>query len=544
MTQAEDIIQRNQHLKNEASNFRDVWQQVSDYMVPRKGQITTERSPGERQTLQIFDTTAGESSLVFAAGLLSQLVPPGEIWARFESANKDAGEEEKQWWDKATKTTLEAIYGSNFYLAIHEAFLDLGTFCTAGIHLDEGSKRSLLNYCSMPVGSYVIAEDNEGAVDTLIREWKWTARQAEQQFGADALGPLMSKALAGKTPAEREQKFTMLHAIYPRKAGEYREGKAEASARPWASCYVCVEDKKLVEEGGFYEQPFGVCRLMRSNMEVYGRGPGMDILPEVKLVNRMEYDILLALEKATNPGWLMPEDSAYKPDNRPGGVTFWDATNPNNKPEREKVESRIDLAEQKTEQKRERIRRAFFVDMFQMLNRPEVLKRDMTAMQVGEMVQEKLLLFAPFFARITIEQLGPLLERTFMILLRANQFDQPPADMSGVFKIVYTSKIALAIKAAQDNALVEMLNLCSLMTPFDQSVPMAVKWRDAFKATARNRGLPSTLLRDDEEIDAMIAQQQQAAAAMQGLQAAKAGAGIVKDLDAQEDVKQAVKGAG
>jgi hypothetical protein len=104
---AEQIISRNNALKGDASNFRDLWQSCADYIMPRKGQITTQQSQGSDQTSQLFDTTAGESNLIFAAGMLSQLMPPGEMWAKFESANKKASEAEKRWYDSSSERALD-----------------------------------------------------------------------------------------------------------------------------------------------------------------------------------------------------------------------------------------------------------------------------------------------------------------------------------------------------------------------------------------------------------------------------------------------------
>jgi hypothetical protein len=102
------------------------------------------------------------------------------------------------------------------------------------------------------------------------------------------------------------------------------------------------------------------------------------------------------------------------------------------------------------------------------------------------------------------------------VMLREGRFEEPPEELqNGSYKIVYTSKIAMAIKAAQDNATVDMIQLCSLMNPFDQSVPMVVKWRDRYRAACRNRGIPVADMRTDEEIDEMMAQMQQAQEAMQ-----------------------------
>ncbi len=539
---AQAIINRHESLKAERSNWDNLWDDVARYIVPRKGNILSKKSPGQEQTIDLYDTTAEEAALIGAAGLLSQLTPPGEPWFRYEPANENATEEFKSKLEKATDRALKAIYASNFYLAIHEDFLDILTFCTSNTYVEEGSKR-LLNFVNIPVGTFCVCEDNEGMVDSVYREWQWTAKQIEQNWPDTKLPKLVAEKLASKSPKDWDHKFTLIHATYPRRPGQWKQGPVEGALREYASVYVVKEDKAVIEESGYFERAFAVGRLLRSNNEIYGRGAGISVIPEVKVLNRAEQDLMLAIEKGVNPGWLMPEDSAFRPDNRPNGITYWDSTNPNAKPERLPEQARVDWAENYTERKRRRINSAFFVDMFQMLNTPGVKEKEMTAREVAERIREKLVLFSPMFARIVQEKLNPLLERTFNILLRQGHFDDlgfTPED--GPYQVTYTSKIALALKAANDSALLELVDIAALLQPFDQSVSMVVKWREAMRETARNRGMSAEFLRTNDEIDQMVAAMQQAQDAMQKAQMAESMAGAVQKLgpDAQKAATAAV----
>jgi len=528
------------------TNWKNLWDDAANYVMPHKGNINTEAMPGETQTIDVYDSTAEESLLVFAAGMLSQLTPPGELWFRYESSDEDASETVKAWFDDATARAAKKIYSSNFYLVLHEDFLDAGLCGTSATYLEEG-KKNLLNFCNIPIGTYAIAENSEGMVDTVIREWKWTAHQAEGQWGRDKLPEKIRTLLSSSNSKDMDQKFTFLHAVYPRKKGEFKEGEVEGKLRPIASVYVCREERCVIEEGGFYEMPHAVGRLLRTRNEVWGRGPGIQILPEVKMLNRMEMDLLLATERHVGPGWLMPDDSAYRPDNRPNGITYWDASNPANKPERIQETSRIDYGEQKTEQKRRRIRSAFFADMFQMLSSSQEMKREKTAFEVAQMIQEKLVLFSPIFARLVQEKLNPLLERVFAMMLRNGEFETPPMELAegGDYEISYVSKIALAIKAAQNNSLMELLKITEAMVPFDQSVAMVVDWRKAFRDVARNRGTSADWMRTDEDVDTMIENMQKAATAQQAAETAKTASETAKNLGpkAQDAAAGAMAGA-
>lgn len=538
-SKAVEILSRFESMKSSASNWRSLWDDSARYVCPHRGGIQTQHSDGEEIGNDLFDSTAEESLGIFAAGILSQLTPPGEMWGRFEPDMGEQGaanDTVAQWFGECTDIVLKALYSSNFYLAWHEALLDAGTFGTFGINLDERPENDtaapLLNFTALSHGSYYIEENHRGLVDTICREWKWTARQAEQEFGKEALTEKIRETLASSNAEAQAKQFTFVQLITPRRPGEWKPGQVAAELRPIASTIVCVEDKQVISVGGYYEMPIAVCRMEKARGERWGRGPAQKVLPEVRMVNRMERDILLAAERLANPGWIMPEDAAYKPDNRPGGITYWDATNSANEPKQIENTAQIDLAEMKTEQKRRRIREGFYVSMFQMLSNAAEAQREKTAFEVAQMVQEKLNLFSPIFSRIVNEGLNPLLIRTFQICARAGRFPTPPQEIQDFFgyRIEYTSKIALAIKAAQTQALVDVMQIIQAMTPFDQRVALVVDWVAEARKVAQNRGVTAENIRSIAEVEQLGEEMAKAQQAMQQAQTAELTTRAAKNL--------------
>jgi len=117
------------------------------------------------------------------------------------------------------------------------------------------------------------------------------------------------------------------------------------------------------------------------------------------------------------------------------------------------------------------------------------------------------------------------------IILRNGLYPPPPVELNRAgYEIVYTSKIALAIKAAQNNALLEVLNIASLMQPFDQAVGAVIDWTKALRDVSRNRGLPAEWMRSEEDVAAMVAQMQQAQQAMQQMQMAESSSAAIKNM--------------
>jgi len=529
---AEEIISNCDTLFGEQKEWRHTWQDISDYVIPRKSNIETKEVEGEVRTHERYDDTAEDAMETMAAGVLGWIAPAGEQWFRFEPINKDAPQSVKTWLQECSEIAVESIYSSNFYLGFHEALIDACAFGTMSTFVDEGKRRDL-NFSTLAIGSYAIAEDDEGFVDTLYRKFEYTARQAMLKWGEDALSVPMKEAFKSANGSDRTRKFEVIQALYPRAEGEYREGPAvPEDERPVACDYVCRTGKHVLRETGYYEFPAPVTRILRANVGIYGRSRAMTMLPTIKMLNRIALDTTITIEQVSQPGWLAPYDLAFEPSNRPNDVTRWDASNPNNKPEQLKYENRIDLAEGLMEQKRNAIRRAFFNDMFQMLTEANEANRQKTAYEVSKMVEERLTLFSPIFARITEEGLTPILERVFSILLRKNRFPMAPpeAALSGGYKLTYISRLALAIKALRNRQIMQGAEILGMLSEIDPGVRHVVDTMGMARSALENIGVESDHIRPEEEVAAIIEQEAQAEQAAQAAATAEQGAKAVGAL--------------
>lgn len=535
---ASELLARWNAMKSSRMVWMTAWDECARYISPRKGNILTILTPGQNQFINLYDTTAEEAAGIFAAGLMTHIMPAGEKWFRLVPKNADkAAPALKEWLDEIGDIAIAQMSSSNFQLGAHEDCFDAGIFGSSLLFLEEGKKKAL-NYVNIPVGSFAWEEDAEGNVDTVGREWKWTARQAAQKWGKEKLGMVQRQALNDKSPNASTRQFTYVHFVEPRADVTYQGGPVAGLNRPIRSCYLCVEDQQVIEEGGYYSMPYFGSRLLRSNNEIYGRGPGMQALPEIKLVNAMERDLLIGIERSVNPPLLMGDDTSFVWDGRPGGQNFWDTSNELNKPEQMDLKNRLDMGEQKTEQKRERIRRAFFNDLFQMLTNMDEQKREKTAYEVQQMVAEKLLLFSPLFARYVQEKLNPMLARVVDILARAGYFPPAPIEAQGAeYEISYTSKISLALKVAENQAFATMLSLVEQVAAVSPSAVNIIDWNGSVRDVAHNVGMPTKRIRSDREANAITQQQQAAAQVAQQAQTAEVATRAVKNMGPQAQVE-------
>ena len=152
----------------------------------------------------------------------------------------------------------------------------------------------------------------------------------------------------------------------------------------------------------------------------------MMALPDVKMLNEMAKTDIRAVHKLVDPPLLLHDDGimgngAMQINMTPGGINFGGV----NRDGRQLIQplqtgSRVDINEQKMEQKRNAIDDAFLVTLFQIL----VETPRMTATEALIRSQEKGMLLTPTMGRQESEALGPLIEREIELLMTNGQL--PP----------------------------------------------------------------------------------------------------------------------
>lgn len=545
---AKELISRYDRLKADRGTWDTLWQDIANYVQPRKSQITTKKTEGvDGFTDDLFNLTAIRSNQILAGGQMDYLFS-GKWFSYDPPAELEADDDAKHWFQACTEVTMRELARSNWNLEIHEMLLDRGCFGTAALLLEEGIKNRLA-FHKFDVGTFVIEEDHEGQVDTLLREFKLTARQAVQKFGRDALGPIVGKAADDQRKID--QKFEFIHAIYPRQQGEYDPKKIDGVNKPIASCYVSKDDKMLVKESGYDEMSIAVSRFLKWGDQPYGYSPSIEALPTVRQVNFIEKNMDALAEIKAFPRVLVPDSMEGDLDLRAGGATTFDPNNPNAMPREWGASGEYNIGKERIEMKDKAIREAYHVDLFQMLQQ---IERQMTAFEVQQRLAEKVTAFSPTFYRLQTEVTNPLLLRTFAMLFRLGRFPSPPQSvmvetqpgMVGLAmpEVTLTSKLAMAIKAAENNAFVQMIGILSPLAQMDPTILDNYDLDKATRGIGRNLAVPTNWERSIEEVGELRQGRAQAAQQQQAIEQAQSAAKIAKDASAASpEVRKAVLGA-
>lgn len=461
------LKQRYDELKRstERSQYENHCEEIATYVSPRKNGFLGSVTAGEKKNTRVFDPTGIHANELLAAGLHGLATNPATKWFSLRVLSErliDPNGEEKdinqigevrKWLSDVEGIMWQRIYqpGSNITTALHEFYLDLGSFATAIMFIGKRDNGGLL-FETRAMSECVIAENIDGRVDTVFRTTEYTVRQMMQM---EKTGWKVSQEVKDKYAAKAyDEKIKVIHAVHPRE--EYDATKKGPENMPFASCYFECESAQKLEESGFPEFPYLVARWSKYAGEVYGRSPAMTALPDIKMLQAMELAKIKLIQKAADPPMWLRDDGLVGPQrSMPGGITYWRG-DPNQGVMLQPVSmAGINALAEDMNAIRTRIMRTFFADLLQV---PE--KVDMTATEYMQRVQERMRLLGPVIGRLEGEALGPFVERVFGMLMREKLL--PPAPkliQEKEFSVEYVSPIATAQKQGQAQAVAQLSGL-------------------------------------------------------------------------------------
>ena len=530
------IMARFDRLKTGRQNWETHWQEVADYMQPRKADVTKTRSKGDKRTEQIFDSSPIQAVELLAASLHGMLTNPSTPWfsLRYKDEGLDSDDEAKLWLEGVTDTMYTAFNRSNFQQEIFELYHDLITFGTAAMFIEE-DQDDLLKFSTRHINEIYITENDKGRIDTVYRKFKITLRAAFQQFGEN-----LSEEARNKVEKDPFDEIDILHAVYPRQ--DFDPTKKDKKNMEFESTYVEYKNGNELSVGGFMEFPFVVPRYLKASHEIYGRSPAMTALPDVKMLNEMSKTTIKAAQKQVDPPLLVPDDGFLLPVRTvPGGLNFY-RSGTRDRIEPLNIGANNPLGLNMEEQRRTAIRNVFYVDQLLLQQGPQ-----MTATEVIQRNEEKMRLLGPVLGRLQSELLKPMIDRCFAILLRNNQFAPAPEFLSGQdIEIEYVSPLAKAQKGTELSSItraIEILGSLANVAPvFDY-----INFDSLVKHIADLVGVPQKVLKLQSQVNAereQAAQQQEQMAQMQQLQqVAKAGGDIAPLAKALPEEARAVANA-
>jgi hypothetical protein len=531
------LLVRKAALWTERSSWDAHWREIAEYQQPRAGRfVTTDRNQGGKRHNRIIDNTAIFASRTLAAGLMSGMTSPARPWFALTLEDSDLAEfGSVKAWLHDTASLLRAVFAaSNTYRSLHMMYEELGLFGTAAsIVLPDFD--NVLHHYPLTIGEYALATNHKGYVDTICREFQMTVGQIVEQFGIENCSQNVKNLYAR---GSYDAWVDVVHLIEPRKNRDY--GKRDNKNMPWKSCYFepSRDDwDRLLSESGFERFP-GLCPRweVRGN-DIYGDSPGMECLGDVKQLQHQQLRKGQAIDYQVDPPLQVPSSYKNHHVNRlPGGVMYVDQVGAGGGV-RSAFEVNLNLQHLlgDIQDVRERIRSAYYADLFLMMQNDQ--RSGITATEVAERHEEKLLALGPVLERLHNELLSPMIDLAFDFCARADILPVPPPELQGMdLKVEFVSVLAQAQRAVASSGIERLVGTVSQMAAVKPDVLDKLDFDQVVDDLAEMYGVNPEIVVPDDDVAAMrdaraqqMAAQQAAAMAQPMAQTAK----TMGDVDAQ-----------
>lgn len=543
----EYVKKRLSAMESNRGTWEDHWQEILDYVMPRKADVTLVRAKGEKRTDVLFDSTAITANTLLAASLQGTLTSPSLPWFSIKLRDKVVNEDHRvqMWLEDTARRMYDAFNDANFNTEVHEMYLDLTSIGTGCLFVEEhkdGFTDNGIHFKTLHINEFYIQENNNGFIDTVYRKYKMSARQAVQEFGEENLGEKILEAARHKP----EKEFVFIHGVEPSEDYKRATGKV-ATKLKYHSCHVCQEDKMVVRTGGYNEFPYLVPRWSKATGEIYGRSPSYNALPDIKTLNKAVEIGLKAWAKAIDPPLLVQDDGVIgRVRTTPAGITVIrndGAIKPL------QIGSNWQITDMKETQLRTAIRQAYYSDQLQLQEGPQMTA---TEVQVRYELMQRLL--GPTLGRFQSEFLNPLIERVFGIMFRAGALLPPPDNIQEAkMDIEYVGPLARSQRMEEAQAIDRLYQLAANVAQIDPTIMDNINHDEAIRMRATLLGVPKSILVSREDVadkreaqqqaamqqQMMMAQQQQAQTGKMQAEAAKA----VADPDVQDVMTEAASQA-
>lgn len=532
------LLSRWGQLRNERSSWMSHWKEISDYLLPRSGRFFVEdRNRGDKRHNNIYDSTGTRALRVLAAGMMAGMTSPARPWFRLTTSIPELDESAavKTWLADVTRLMQMVFAKSNTYRALHSMYEELGAFGTSS-SIVLSDFRGVIHHYPLTTGEFALAANNRGIIDTLYREFQMTVAQVVREFGRDKCSPTV------QTLYDRgalDQWVTVLHAIEPR--ADRDPTKRDDRNMSWKSIYFeqgSNEDKTL-RESGFRDFPALCPRWVTAGGDIYGNSPAMEALGDIKQLQHEQLRKAQGIDYKTKPPLQVPTAMKSRDvDTLPGGISFVDASAPNGGI-RSAFEVNIDLSHllMDIQDVRERIKGSFYADLFLML--ANGTNPQMTATEVAERHEEKLLMLGPVLERMHNEILDPLIEMTFSHMVEAGIVPPPPDELQGMeLNVEFVSMLAQAQRAIATNSVdrfVGNLGAVAGIKPDVLDKFDADRWADAY---ADMLGIDPELIVPGDQVALIRKQRAEAQQAAQQAAMINQGADTAQKLGNVDTSKQ------
>jgi hypothetical protein len=168
--------------------------------------------------------------------------------------------------------------------------------------------------------------------------------------------------------------------------------------------------------------------------------------------------------------------------------------------------ARVEVGDAEIIKLEDSIKDVFLLTLFEIM----VETPRMTATEVLKRSQEKSMLLTPLVARQQNESLSPMIERELDILIRKGKLPPIPEEVGSVYDVVFESPLNKMKDSDVLTGLVQVINTLLPMAADNPGLFDKINMDKAVEMALESVGVPSVILRTDEEMQQRREEEKQA----------------------------------
>lgn len=510
----EELIKRSEVAQRKKDLFEDLYRDCYEFALPQRQLYGywEGNSVGNKKMNRVFDSTAINSTQRFSNRLQSGIFPPQRKWCKIEPGNDIPPErktEVQAVLDVYNEKMFSVIKQSNFDIAIGEFLLDLsvGTACMLVL---PGDDISPINFIPVPMFLVSYEEGANGQVDKVYRKMRMKGESITQQW-KDAELPETVKQRIDDKPTDD---VDLLEAT-----------TYDAERGDWCYHVIDTSSREEIVYRRMKSSPWVISRYMKVAGEIYGRGPLITALPDIKTLNKTLELVLKNASLVISGVYTAADDGVLNPQTvriTPGAII---PVARNGGPQGESLRalpragdfnvSQIIINDLRMNIKRILLDESLPPDNMSARSATEVVER------MKELAQN----LGSAFGRLINETMLPLVSRVLQVMDERGLIDLPLRVNGLEVKVTPVAPLAMAQNMEEINSVVQFLQLTQSL---GNEGALAVKMGDLIDYLGDKLGVPAALRTSAAERAYLIeeqrklAQQDQAMMAMAGNQEAVA----------------------
>lgn len=487
-------------IEKNKENFKSHWEDLSQFMAPTRGVFDKDKdSSNDRKKTnykKLINNTVFLAIDTLAAGMLNGLTSPSREWFKLTTALSEHLEV-AQWANEIKKKMEHIFQRSNFYNTLHNIYQELEVFGTGCFIIDHDFK-NVINCTQFTINEYSIAYDTKGRPNIFGREFMMTAQQMVEDFGYENVSDSVRNNYDN-------QKYSTPYKVYHLICENKNRDKSKKDNKnfKYKSVYWQKGEDKFLKESGYNYFPVVAPRYaVNSSCDTYGYGIGDKVLGDLRQLQKMEQVKLIGLQKTVEPPLAVSSAVQGKINVAPNGITRFSGQTDSAIYSLYKGQIDLQSISSEIEKVQKRILNNFYYDVFLMLTSQEYAR--MTATEVAERHQEKLMMLGPVLQRLNSELLDPAIEITFNIMLEHGLIPEPPEILDGEsLNVEYVSIIAQAQKAQGMSELNQIIAFVGQVAQVSPETLDTIDFDEAVYTAVDKIGADPKIMRSKQQVEAI-----------------------------------------